>query len=473
MSVELRSDKQNIYLIGLPSHKINGAKLLSNRQVLTALFYNIREVKLTVSESANIVIRECIIFWEKARIPTKAFPNYVTKLFDLYHVWRELQKNCKKTQVTFKNRENNFVKDLDNLFVIAHVDAFDRMKIEKDKDFLKKPREAGQPGCLGGIDKELAEKEERVRQRRLEEEERKDGKLLPGLDVRSSKEERLPIITSFDDREQLLAVPKLESSSEKHQAKAISTALFDWNLHDKVQIMCCDTTASNTGRFSGACAILEQTLKRELLLFACRHHIYELVLKAVFETKDKNALQDVCLFIVTLYTKPWLECTVAIKAPNQDLCFLKALKEYGKVDAKSSKAFISKFVHHLRDESSDSVKRYIPSKGEITQNFFNMTLDDFVTQRSKQFLSRLQIDDSFLREDVSSWGDNPTFLVARRRISRLKVVNDTAKRAIKLMQDFNGLITAEEEQNSFCCVVFRNIEICIQTVKNYTKEKLP
>lgn len=32
--------------------------------------------------------------------------------------------------------------------------------------------------------------------------------------------------------------------------------------------------------------------------------------------KDKNALQDVCLFIVTLYTKPWLECTVAIKAPN-------------------------------------------------------------------------------------------------------------------------------------------------------------
>lgn len=104
-----------------------------------------------------------------------------------------------------------------------------------------------------------------------------DGKLLPGLDVRSSKEERLPTLASFDDREQLLAVPKLESSG-KHQAEAISTALFDWNLHDKVQIMYCDTTASNTGRFSGACAILEQTLERELLLFAC-HHIYELVLR--------------------------------------------------------------------------------------------------------------------------------------------------------------------------------------------------
>lgn len=649
MSVELRSDKQNIFLIGLPSHQINGAKLPSNRQVLTVLFYNIREVKLTVSESANLVIRECIIFWEKARIPTKAIPNCVKKLVDLYHVWRELQKNCKKTQLTFKNRENNFVEDLDNLFDIAHADAFDRMKIEEDKDFLRKQREPGRPGCLGGIDKKLAEKEERVRQRRLEEEERKvkqrellavastssidnleclensdeeqisnselstqipypeksfkrgtkslitpklvaaldrcqlsirdsvyilhavvealalnsddfpinkssiqrvrtqarksraeaiktdfqnnlpdvvtvhwDGKLLPGLDVRSSKEERLPIIASFDDREQLLAVPKLESSSGKHQAEAISTALFDWTLHDKVQIMCCDTTASNTGHFSGACAILEQTLERELLLFACRHHVYELVLKAVFETKvkhitsspdipifkklrdnwknintdniesplnfvkahiaktnitslltfykteleksfvrddyrelvelcvlflggdtenklklrppgalhqarwmaraiysikicllqsqlkitakDKNALQDVCLFIVTLYTKPWLECTMAVKAPNQDLSFLKALKEYEKVDATSSKASISKFIHHLwylceetvmlslfdeevdtktktkminnlnRDESSDSSKRYVPSKEEITQNLFGKYL---------------------------------------------------------------------------------------------------
>ncbi|KAK2707510.1 hypothetical protein QYM36_015274 [Artemia franciscana] len=39
------------------------------------------------------------------------------------------------------------------------------------------------------------------------------GKLLPGLDVRSSREERLPVIASFHGREQLFAVSKLESSS--------------------------------------------------------------------------------------------------------------------------------------------------------------------------------------------------------------------------------------------------------------------
>ncbi|KAL4710125.1 hypothetical protein ACJJTC_016527 [Scirpophaga incertulas] len=121
----------------------------------------------------------------------------------------------------------------------------------------------------------------------------------------------------------------------------------------------------------------------------------------------------------------------------------------------------TKMINNLnRDESSDSSKRYVPSKEEITQNLFDMTLDDFVNQRSKRFLSRLQIDDSFLWEDVSSHFGNPAFLETRRRLSRLKVANDTAERAVKLMQNFNGLITAKEEQKQFllrCVQEHRNL----------------
>ena len=58
---------KTIYLVGAANHQIMGAKLPSNRQILAVLFFNIREVKLIVSESANLVIREWIIFWEKAR----------------------------------------------------------------------------------------------------------------------------------------------------------------------------------------------------------------------------------------------------------------------------------------------------------------------------------------------------------------------------------------------------------------------
>ena len=86
-------------------------------------------------------------------------------------------------------------------------------------------------------------------------------------------------------------------------------------------------------------------------------------------------------------------------------------------------------------------------------------MDDFVTQKSKQFLSGLQVNDSFLREDDSG-GDNPTFLEARRRIICLKVGNNTAEIAVKLMQDFNGHITAKEEQKQFllrCVQKHRNL----------------
>lgn len=594
MSVELRSSKKVIFLIGNVKYQISGSKLPSNGQVLAVLFYNIREVKLSVNESANLTIRECIIYWEKARIPTKSLPNCVKKLVTLYQVWRELQKNAKKTQEVFEQRRQEFLSNLNNLFDIAHADALQLIKINEDKIFLQRQREPGRPGHLAGVDKKLSGKEEKTRLRNIEEEKRRakyfasltpstsyeppqensdsessdseiidlqenrlsargassqpdktrmrknfitpklvaaldrcqlsvrdsvfiieatiealghntdefpiskssihrvrtemrreraeaikvdfqnkvpdtvtvhwDGKLLPALDSRKCKEERLPIVISYDDKEQLIAVPKLDNSTGSEQAQAILDAIMNWNLEDKVQILCCDTTASNTGRINGACVLLEQKLGREMLIFACRHHVYELVLKAVFEAKisqvttspdiplfkkfrenwknidpekiqscteklsyfnvseidkllefyrteltkeiarddyrelielsiiflggdsekkfkirppgamhqarwmaralyslkiallssqfrisnkDKAALLDVCLFIVTSYVKPWLQCILAVKAPYQDLCFLKAMKAYETIDKSISKAALQKFCQHL------------------------------------------------------------------------------------------------------------------------------
>ena len=66
-----------------------------------------------------------------------------------------------------------------------------------------------------------------------------DSKLLPGLDIRGSKEEWLLVLISLEEKELLLAVPKLDSSSGKSQAKAVLDPLHDWYLDDQVQIMCC------------------------------------------------------------------------------------------------------------------------------------------------------------------------------------------------------------------------------------------
>ncbi|GBP22430.1 hypothetical protein EVAR_78606_1 [Eumeta japonica] len=132
-----------------------------------------------------------------------------------------------------------------------------------------------------------------------------DGKLLPALNARKSKEERLPIVISYKNQKQLIAVPRLESSTGSEQAQAVRKTIVDWNLADKVQIFCCDTTTLNTGRINGACVLLEQKLNGEMLIFACRHRVYELVLKGVFEAKINQVTTSPDIPLFNKFRKNW------------------------------------------------------------------------------------------------------------------------------------------------------------------------
>ncbi|GBM50841.1 hypothetical protein AVEN_19890-1 [Araneus ventricosus] len=116
--------------------------------------------------------------------------------------------------------------------------------------------------------------------------------------------------------------------------------------------------------------------------------------------KDKEARLDVCLFFVTIYVKPWLQCILAVKVPYEDLCFLKSLKAYEKVNESISKASLQKFSQQLwyftdeiaifalfnddvdeetklkmvanlhREIFSTHEKRYIPSKEELCASLY-------------------------------------------------------------------------------------------------------
>ncbi|XP_073430500.1 uncharacterized protein [Dendrobates tinctorius] len=146
---------------------ITGCKPPSNRQVLCALFYNLRTVKLTVRESAKLTIREVFIFGGKARIPTKHEQDAITKLEKLHAEWRSLQKDRKKTSETAKNKFKQFVEKLNDLFDIAQQDALALMKLEEDKAFLVKQRQKGRPGSMAGVDLKLSRAEEIKAQKEL------------------------------------------------------------------------------------------------------------------------------------------------------------------------------------------------------------------------------------------------------------------------------------------------------------------
>lgn len=112
-----------------------------------------------------------------------------------------------------------------------------------------------------------------------------DGKVLKEL-TGSESVDRLPVLSTHMGNEQLLSVPKVGTHGNGLSiATAVYGVLLSWGIIDLVQAICFDTTATNTGIVQGAAAILENMLKRILLWLPCRHHIYEIILKAVFTLK--------------------------------------------------------------------------------------------------------------------------------------------------------------------------------------------
>ena len=112
-----------------------------------------------------------------------------------------------------------------------------------------------------------------------------DGKLMSDLDGKGQID-RLPICVSGEDGTKLLVVAKLQDGTGDAQAEAVCEALKDWGLLDRVCGMSFDTTSSNTGNEKGACALIEKRIGKKLLKLACRHHIMELLIGAVFKINN-------------------------------------------------------------------------------------------------------------------------------------------------------------------------------------------
>lgn len=108
-----------------------------------------------------------------------------------------------------------------------------------------------------------------------------DGKLLHDL-TGNDHVDRLPVIITGAGVSQLLTAARLPSGTGEAQAKAVCDAVRDWGLDANIAGLSFDTTSSNTGRINGACVRIEQTLGRNLLFLACRHHVFELIIGAVY-----------------------------------------------------------------------------------------------------------------------------------------------------------------------------------------------
>ena len=55
----------------------------------------------------------------------------------------------------------------------------------------------------------------------------------------------------------------------------------------------------------------------------------------------------------------------------------------------------------------------------------------------------------FLTIPPEQWNDNEDYRRGKNRVKNLRVVNDTAERGVKLFDDYNKLLTNDEEEKQF------------------------
>lgn len=93
----------------------------------------------------------------------------------------------------------------------------------------------------------------------------------------------MPVVVSQTSGVQLLGVPKISTASGKEMADAVFTTINDWNIKANIVGVSFDITNSNSGQYGGAVVILERLFGRNLLKLACRHHLYEIILRGAYE----------------------------------------------------------------------------------------------------------------------------------------------------------------------------------------------
>ena len=90
------------------------------------------------------------------------------------------------------------------------------------------------------------------------------------------------------------------------------------------------------------------------------------------------------------------------------------------------------------------------------------TLGDFASART-QLLHRFDIDPSFLKSPPDVWSGNESYGRGKERLMKLRVVNDTVERGVKLFQEYNLALSQNEEETQLILQVVEGNRKAIPT----------
>lgn len=118
--------------------------------------------------------------------------------------------------------------------------------------------------------------------------------------------------------------------------------------------------------------------------------------------------------------------------------------------------------------------RYICRYLYEAHSILDKEVDYFIRPLTFNFFKRFNISTHSLYSDPDDWNENLDFLKGSGIAKSFRVVNDTAKKRVKLMQDYNATITKDEEQKQYVLqVVAECRKLFSNTLKSALSKPLP
>jgi len=102
----------------------------------------------------------------------------------------------------------------------------------------------------------------------------------------------------------------------------------------------------------------------------------------------------------------------------------------------------------FHENEPEENKRIILQPNEIYE-YTNKNIDDFISPQSSNLFNRFNISMDFLDLDPKLWNLNEHYKKGKKFVNNLRIVNDVAERGVKLMEDYNKLISKNEEQKQY------------------------
>ena len=191
--------------------------------------------------------------------------------------------------------------------------------------------------------------------------------------------------------------------------------------------------------------------------------------------KEKNSVTELALFVSLVYISYWHEGPLPIKALLNDLLLLDECVKYPNVTV--PKTALTTFKRHLWylseilfglslfDERIEFVvKTKMVANFQSPQHIICLKrldrppetlaplgLASCITCRTTDISDVLAVKgeekaQSFLPKDVDEWSENASFQELKTSALAVMVVNDSAEKAIALMERYNCTLTKNEEQ---------------------------